>query len=230
MTGPTATFRLGYVPGVTPDKWVRTWRERRGEVALELTLAATDEVVARVRAGVLDAGLVRLPIDRGGLHAIGLYTETTVVVVPTDHVLTAVEEVRPADLSDDVVLRPQDDTLPWEGERPGRVAAADPATTADAVELVAAGIGLLVLPLSLARLHHRRDLTHRPLADAPASRVALTWPDAENTEDMETFIGVVRGRTVNSTRTPRREEGSGSSPSSTAAARRRPARRSARRR
>ena len=207
MTGPgPAPFRLGHVPGVTPDKWVRMWRERRPQVALDLALASTDEVVAQVRAGELAAGLVRVPIDRDGLHAIPLYTETTVVVVPRDHVLTAAEEAAVDDLADEIVLRPQDDTLAWPGERPGRRARADPGTTADAVELAAAGVGVLVLPLSLARLHHRRDLVHRPLTDAPQSRVVLTWPDAENSEDMEEFIGIVRGRTPHSSRTPRRED------------------------
>jgi len=207
VTGPgPAPFRLGHVPGVTPDKWVRMWRERRPQVALELALAPTDEVVAQVRAGELDAGLVRVPIDRDGLHAIPLYTETTVVVVPRDHVLTVAEEAALDDLADEIVLRPQDDTLAWPADLPGRRARADPDTTADAVELAAAGVGVLVLPLSLARLHHRRDLVHRPLTDAPQSGVVLTWPDAENSEDMEEFIGIVRGRTPQSSRTPRREE------------------------
>lgn len=234
MTGPgRAPFRLGHVPGVTPDKWARMWRERRPQVDLDLVLTTTDEVVARIRSGALDAGLVRLPIDRDGLHAIPLYTETTVVVVPRDHLVTAADEAGIDDLADEIVLRPQDDTLPWPDDRPGRPARSDPATTADAVELVAAGVGVLVLPLSLARLHHRRDLVHRPLADAPRSSVVLTWPDAENTEDMEEFIGIVRGRTTNSSRTPRREEtpapGRPRSPS-TGAARRGTARRGTRRR
>ena len=153
----------------------------------------------------MDAALVRLPIDRTGLHTIPLYTETTVAVVPKEHVITATEEATLADLADEIVLHPQDDTLPWPGDRPGRTAAHSPATTAEAIELVAAGVGLLVVPQSLARLHHRRDLTYRPLTDAPGSGVGLAWPDAENTELMEEFIGIVRGRTVNSSRTPRRD-------------------------
>lgn len=205
MTEPsdTAVFRLGYVPGVTPGKWARMWAERRPHVPLELVTATTDEAVALVRTGAVDAAVVRLPIDRTGLHAIPLYTETTVAVVPKDHLVTAAEEATVADLADEVVLRPQDDTLAWPGDRPGRAAAFAPATTAEAIELVAAGVGLLVVPQSLARLHHRRDLTYRPLADAPGSGVGLVWPDAENTELMEEFIGIVRGRTVNSSRTPR---------------------------
>lgn len=209
MTAPdeTTSFRLGYVPGATPGKWARTWAQRRPGVPLELVGAPTDEVVDGIRDGALDAGVVRLPIERAGLHAIPLYTETTVAVVPKDHVLTAVDEAGLDDLADEIVLRPRDDTLPWPGDVPGHAAAFDPPATAEAIELVAAGVGLLVLPQSLARLHHRRDLTYRPLSDAPQSSVVLTWPDAENTDLMEEFIGIVRGRTPNSSRTPRRHDG-----------------------
>jgi DNA-binding transcriptional LysR family regulator len=225
--GETASFRLGYVPGVTPGKWARIWAERRPDVPLELLGASTDEVVDQVRAGSMDAGVVRLPIERAGLHAIPLYTEVTVAVVPKDHVLTTVDEAGLEDLADEVVLRPRDDTLPWPGDRPGRAAAYVPPTTAEAIELVAAGVGLLVLPQSLARLHHRRDLTYRPVHDAPQSGVVLTWPDAENSELMEEFIGIVRGRTAHSSRTPRRQD----PPPAPARATKRPAgRRAARRR
>jgi DNA-binding transcriptional LysR family regulator len=201
--GDTAAFRLGYVPGVTPGKWARIWAERRPHVTLELVTATTGEALELIRTGAVDAAVLRLPIDRTGLHTIPLYTETTVAVVPKEHVVAATEEAAVADLADEVVLRPQDDTLAWPGDRPGRSAAITPATTAAAIELVAAGVGLLVIPKSLARLHHRRDLVYRPLTDAPGSGVALAWPDAENTELMEEFIGIVRGRTVNSSRTPR---------------------------
>jgi DNA-binding transcriptional LysR family regulator len=231
--GDTAYFRLGYVPGVTPGKWARIWAERRPHDPLELVPATTEEAVNLVRTGAVDAGVVRLPIDRTGLHAIPLYTETTVAVVPKEHLLTAVEEAGVEDLADEIVLRPQDDALDWPGDRPGRSAEFEPATTAESFELVAAGVGLLVVPQSLARLHHRRDLTYRPLTDAPGSGVVLTWPDAENSDLMEEFIGVVRGRTVNSSRTPRREgtPAPGTpAPAKKGAARRRPARRGPRRR
>ncbi|WP_020391279.1 LysR substrate-binding domain-containing protein [Kribbella catacumbae] len=199
MTAPS--FRLAYVPGVTPTKWVRIWNERLPRVALELIPVAAAEAADVVRAGGADAALLRLPIDRTGLNAIPLYTETTVVVVPKDHLVTAAEEVTAADLADDVVLRPLDDTLEWE-QLPGHPFAERPATTALAIELVAAGVGLLVVPQSLARLHHRKDLTYRPITDAPESRVVLSWPEGDPTDLMEQFIGIVRGRTVNSSRQP----------------------------
>ena len=196
----TASFRLAYVPGVTPAKWVRTWHERLPSVPLTLVRVAAATAADIVRRRDADAVLLRLPVDRTGLHAIPLYTEATVVVVPKDHFLAAAESLTAADLADDVVLHPLDDVLEWTEALPGKPALDRPATTEDAVELVAAGIGLLVVPQSLARLHHRKDLTYRPFPDAPASQVALSWLEEETGELTEQLIGIVRGRTVNSSR------------------------------
>ncbi|MFI9258068.1 LysR substrate-binding domain-containing protein [Streptomyces sioyaensis] len=201
MTGSDVppSFRLAYVPGVTPAKWVRIWQERLPGIPLTLVAVAAAEAADVLRDGGADAGFVRLPVDRTTFSAIPLYTETTVVVVPKDHLVAAADEVSAEDLADDIVLHPLDDTLDWE-TLPGRPANERPATTADAIELVAAGVGVLVVPQSLARLHHRRDLTYRPVTDAPESRVALSWPEDATTDLVEDFIGIVRGRTVNSTR------------------------------
>ncbi|MEE1788730.1 LysR substrate-binding domain-containing protein [Streptomyces sp. SP17BM10] len=194
------SFRLAYVPGVTPGKWARVWGERLPDVPLALLAVPAADGERLLREGDADAGLVRLPVDKDVLSAIPLYTETTVVVFPKEHWLAAAEDdVALADLADDVVFHPLDDTLGWT-DLPGRPAIERPATTGDAIELVAANVGVLLVPQSLARLHHRRDLTYRTVADAPQSQVALSWPQERTTDLVEEFIGIVRGRTVNSSR------------------------------
>ena len=192
-------FRLAYVPGVTPGKWAGVWAERVREVPLRLLQMPAAEVVPLLRTGDVDAAFLRRPGDREGLHVIPLYLETTVVVVPKDHVVAAVEEVELADLADEDVFEPLDDVLPWD-ERPGQPAFTRPESTAGAIELVASGAGVLLLPQSLARLHHRKDLTYRTVTDAPQSQIGLAWLDAETTDLMEELIGIVRGRTPNSSR------------------------------
>ena len=193
-----SAFRLGFTPGVNPAKWVAMWRERRAEPLQLVPLDVLDNG-AQVHSGAVHAALVRLPIDRTDLDAIALYDEVPVVIVPIDHLITAADEITLDDLADEVLLHPLDDLLEWE-QRPGTPARDRPATTADAVALVAAGIGVLVAPMSLARVHHRRDLTYRPVVDGPTSGIALVWTQYETTEQIEAFIGIVRGRTPNSSR------------------------------
>ncbi|MBE3010858.1 LysR family substrate-binding domain-containing protein [Microbispora sp. NEAU-D428] len=190
---------MAYVPGVTPAKWVNVWAERVPDVPLTLVPVPAAEVVKLLHDGGADAGFVRLPVDREGLSVIPLYVETTVVVVPKDHMVAAADEVTVADLADDEVLHPRDDTLEWTAQ-PGLPAFTRPDTTAEAIQLVAAGAGLLLVPQSLARLYHRKDLTYRPVVETPQSQVALAWPTKATTELVDDFIGIVRGRTVNSSR------------------------------
>ena len=199
MTVPAPTFRLLVVPGVTVDKWSRMWSERLPGVELQVVPAEVAQVVTLLSAEV-EAGLVRLPVDRDTFDAISLYTEVTVAVVPRDHLLTAADELTVADLADETLLRPLDEVLTWTGALAVPAVDDRPATTADAVELVAAGVGILVVPQSLARLHQRRDLTHRVITDAPTSSVALAWTRDRYTDLVEEMIGIVRGRTANSTR------------------------------
>ncbi len=68
--GRTPSFRLAYVPGVTPDKWVRIWNERLPDVPLSLTQVAPAEAGGVLLGGDADAGQVRLPVDRSVLSAI----------------------------------------------------------------------------------------------------------------------------------------------------------------
>ncbi|MGC5166924.1 LysR family substrate-binding domain-containing protein [Luteimicrobium sp. DT211] len=207
--GPGLTFRLGYVPGATPGKWARTWAERRPDLPLDLVPVPAGDAADLLRGGAVDAALIRLPAERDGLHVIALYEEAAVVVVPKEHLLAALEEsehVALADLADEVLLQPADDPLAWpDGGPPGVRPVEQPQTTGLAVELVAAGIGVLVVPQSLARLHHRKDLTYRLLDDAPSAPVALAWPVDATTDDVDDLVGIVRGRTANSSRGRRSE-------------------------
>jgi DNA-binding transcriptional LysR family regulator len=161
-------------------------------------VAAADAVDA-LRAGTIDAALLRPPADTSGVAVIPLYEETTVVVVPADHLLTAVDEVTVADLDGEPILIALDDVLAW-AAAPGAQVEHRPETTRDATELVAAGIGALIVPQSLARLHHRKDLVYRPITDAPTCPVALAVPEGPHQALVEEFIGIVRGRKPGSSR------------------------------
>lgn len=192
------TFRLGVVPGATPGKWVDAWKQRMPHVPVEIVPITVAEQRAAVQE--LDAALVRLPLADDSLHLITLYDEVPVVVASIESHLLAADELTIADLAGVLVMVPSDDPL-GPLDIPGAVAPRfAPLPVAEAIATVATGTGIVIVPMSLARLHHRKDVEHRPLADGPTSTVALAWRREHTTPDVETFIGIVRGRTSNSSR------------------------------
>lgn len=189
-------LRVAFVPGVTPDKWARSWRERPGRIRLELVPLEQSEAEQAVRAGQVDMALVRLPVDRTDLHQVRLYDEVPVVVVSKEHPVTAYDDVALTDLAGEQHIG---------GPPGGLVPTVDqldfPAMSArEAVEVAAAGTGVVVLPMSVARLHHRKDVVHRPVRDLEPTTVALIWPVERDDELTQAFVGVVRGRTPRSSR------------------------------
>jgi DNA-binding transcriptional LysR family regulator len=175
------SLRLDYVAGVSPAKWLRAWADRRPDLPLEAE--RVDEAVQcdRLRSGEADLAFVRLPVDETGLHRIALWEEVAVAVVPKDHPLAGADALELTDL---------------EGE-PRAPEHDDPAMT---LELVAAGTGWTILPHSLARLHARRDVVAIPVTDAAPTRIALVWRVERDDDDVQEFVGVVRGRTARSSR------------------------------
>ena len=193
-------FRLGAIPGATPGKWIDLWSERMPHNPLQLVPLTLADQAAALATGEVDAALVRTPVDADGLSVIPLYEERPVVVCAADSHLTAADELTLDDLAGEILLVPGDAV--FDIAVPGAVAPAfpPPADTAEAVETVAAGVGILLVPMSLARQHRRRDVTSRPLRDGPVSPVALAWPTEATTPLVDAFIGIVRGRTANSSR------------------------------
>jgi DNA-binding transcriptional LysR family regulator len=179
-----STFAVTFVEGVTLDKWRRRWRERVPDTALDLTLVTDERQVDGVREGTAAMAFVRdLPEgERAGLHHIPLYRETPVVVVGHEHPVAAYDEIPLDDLRDELLL--DDPEL----------------TNRLKVETVAAGTGIVILPMSVARANHRKDVVAVPVIGLPESQVGLVWQRDDEDPLVETFVGIVRGRTERSSR------------------------------
>ncbi|MBB3044720.1 LysR family substrate-binding domain-containing protein [Nocardioides soli] len=189
-------FRVGFVTGATPDKWARTWRTRYARDPLDLVPVVEEEQETRLRAGTLDMSIVRLPIDRDGLHCIPLYDELPVAVMGIEHLLTLAEDVTLADLADEQLVLPHRSGWTPDAEQ----LAWPPMSVADAVEVVASGTGVVIVPMSVARLHHRKDVTYRVVTDLEPTQVGLAWLMDNEDPWVQRFIGIVRGRTERSSR------------------------------
>ena len=112
------SLTVGYVPGATPARWARIWAERHPDAPLRLCAVSAAEAPDEVRAGNVDVALLRLPADTSALAVIRLYEETTVAVVPADHLLSAADEISSADLVAESTLLPLDDVVGW-ADAPG---------------------------------------------------------------------------------------------------------------
>ena len=190
-----SAFRVGFVTGATPDKWARAWRDRRRE-PLELVPLTEGEQEAAFRSGDVAMALVRLPIDRDGVHCIPLYDERPVAVMGHEHLLTLLDQVSLADLDEEQLVLPH-----RSGWTPSAAQLTWPAMSEkDAIETVAAGTGVAIVPMSVARLHHRKDVVQRPVADLDPTTIGLAWLVDNDDPWVQRFIGIVRGRTERSSR------------------------------
>ena len=179
-------LRVGNVPGVTVTKWRTIWADRFPRVRLEVLDVDQEHQRQVLTDGEVDLCFVRLPVDDDGLHLIRLYDELPVAWVSKDHLVAAVDEVSLADLADDTVLT---------------------VVTAHTIDLAAVGEAVLHVPQSIARSQSRRDFVYRPITDAPHTTIGLAWLMDNPNELIEEFIGIVRGRTENSSRTAQARAG-----------------------
>ncbi|RLY94474.1 hypothetical protein EAE32_04635 [Kocuria tytonicola] len=189
-------FTVGYVPGVMPGKWLGRWRDRQLTPLLRDELVPAGQWREVLQDGTVTACFVRLgwsPTDpnleelRATHHAVHLYDELQVAVLPTEDLLSVLDTLTTVQLREESTPQPH----------------ADIDDAAMGVELAAAGVGPVVLPMSVARLHARKDVTTRELTDAPTLPVVLVWPKSvdEATEDaVQRFVGIVRGRKESSGR------------------------------
>lgn len=179
-------LRVGFVPGVEPDRFARRWRTGPRPAPLELVPVAVSHQARALDSREVDMCFVRLPLPAdiaAHLHLVELWEERPAIVVGHEHVLSLLEEITDADLAEETEIPVQ-----------------HPDDAADRVAVAATGVGYARMPLSLARLHHRKDAVHRPHLDGSPTRIALAWPRDADDDMRQEFVGAVRGRTPRSSR------------------------------
>ncbi|TJY70201.1 LysR family transcriptional regulator [Arthrobacter sp. CAU 1506] len=175
---------------MTPGKWTRRWAERLPDVPLTAFQCGQDEQTAILRDGRADLSFVRIPVDREGLNVIPLYTELPVVVAPKEHEIALYDDEVPyQEIAAENFLDPEE----MGGAKTG-------------IEVVASGGGLMILPMSVARLYNRKDVVYRTVTDQPETQIGLAWLADRTDAAIEEFIGIVRGRTARSSRQPSVQE------------------------
>jgi DNA-binding transcriptional LysR family regulator len=154
---------------------LRAFREQSPDITLRLHELGTSEQLRRLEDGRLDVGFLRMPRERAGLRVETVLEEPVVVALPEAHPLAA----RPRLALDDLEGQPLvlltragapglRDALDHAIERLGgeeRIAQEVPGMQS-VVGLVAAGVGISLVPESLHELT-RRGVVYRPLEGDP---------------------------------------------------------------
>lgn len=188
-TDPEAgTLRLGVFPTLGPyllPHLVPHLRERFARLQLLLVEEKSDEIIARLRDGRLDAGLLALPLHDDRLQWQELFTEPFVLAVPEQHALAARDALSLHDLADERLLLLQEGhCLRDQALDVCRLAGASETTGFQATSLetlrqmVAAGVGVTLLPqLAVTPPVPASDnMRLIPFATEPPSRrIALVW-------------------------------------------------------
>jgi DNA-binding transcriptional LysR family regulator len=195
-----AILRVGFVTGSSPDKWAKRWRQRFSE-PLELHPVSESEQADGITTGVLDMVIARLPIslDSHAIFAVPLYEEQPVVVVSKDHWASLADELALRDLAEEQLLNDPRLVPQWSGKPENRKSWPQ-LPPREMVELAATGAGIYLCPASVARTFYRKDLAMVPLIDVPATSVRLCWLRTRDDDLCQRFVGVIKGRTANSSR------------------------------
>lgn len=181
---------LSFVTGTEPGKWFTRFRERTRHGGLEAI--DTDDALGELLAGNAALALTRLPDARidDRFHVVELYRETPGVAFPKDYFLAAADgAVRPEELTGEIIN--------WEPPASGEV---DAGAVRDALQIVAANVGVVIAPRPLLKVLSKKLVEHREYAGSPATHIALVWKQDNDSGAIQDFVGIARGRTVNSSR------------------------------
>jgi LysR family transcriptional regulator, hydrogen peroxide-inducible genes activator len=185
----SASLTVGIFPTLAPyllPHVVPEIRARFPHLELLLVEEKTEELLRRLRDGQLDAAVLAMPVEQGGLHEEELFDEDFILAVPDGHHLAELDGgADPSVLSGESVLLLEDGhclrdqalsvcRLAGAAERSGFRA-----TSLETLrQMVAAGVGVTLLPELAVRppVPLSRDITLVRFSDpAPRRRIAMYW-------------------------------------------------------
>lgn len=185
---------------------LRECRRRYPEIGLEVSESSAAEITEALAAGRLHGGLLRVPVAHPpGLRFEHLLDEPALLALPVDHPLLAGGGARPIAIHE---LRDEPLVLVRRPGAPGlyanllalcEAAGFEPRIAAEVermmsnLNLVAAGVGISVVPASM-RAAHPDAVVYCPLADGVRLDAPLTlaWREAESLPAVATFVALAR--------------------------------------
>jgi DNA-binding transcriptional LysR family regulator len=166
---------VAFAPGLHVSEAVRGFTLTHPDVEIELLHLPWWEQDAPLRDGRADVGYLRRPFDDTGLRAIPVGSDPKVACLPGSHKLARRPSLRLADLEGESII---------DGAK-RRVSSVE-----EKFELVVAGHGIAVVPLSVATSYSRPDLTYRPVIDAVPLETCLVVMADRQDQGVADFLTV----------------------------------------
>ena len=191
---------VGFGSGLSVSEAVRGYALAQPDVEVSLAHLAWYEQAEAVRDGRVDVALVRLPTGTPGLRVHLVGSEPRMVCLPPTHPLATRTSISAHDLESENVLDAQ---------------ARRTSTVEEKLELVAAGIGVAALPVSVTTSYARADVVTRPVPDLPPVPVSLVTARRPLAEHVRGFVDLALAELpgfIGSTAPTGRDEGSDRQP------------------
>lgn len=182
------TIRLGLIPTVAPyvlPTLLAGLDDRLPGLSLRVVEDQTERLLTGLREGSVDAALIALPAEAAGMTEIPLYDEDFVLALPSGHPLAGRKRVPPSALAELPLLLLDEghclrdqalDICRKAGVRAG-VANTRAASLATAVQCVAGGLGVTLIPQSAVPVETERsrlDLAYFA-TPRPGRRIGLVF-------------------------------------------------------
>ncbi len=202
--GVIGELALGYIGAASYNgiltRLLRQYRERAPEIHLRLTLMDLDQQIPEVSAGNLDAGIVRLPYPNMPENVVvrTLCEERMMIALPRDHPRARSNEpIALADLEDEAFVAthlPPNTGFSAAMHRACTTAGITPDIVhrspqfASIVSLVAAGLGVAVVPVSIGNVNIP-NVAYRPLSDVrETANISLVYQKHRESPALELFL------------------------------------------
>lgn len=183
-------FRLGVIPTVAPfllPHALPALRQRFPALRLFLREDLTGKLIASLKAGALDAALIALPYDTGGMDVAHVVDDALLAAIPANHPLLAHDRIDPAALQVEGLILLEDGhcmrehvlgACELDPPRAGDDGAFAATSLHTLVQMVGSGLGVSLLPAMAveAGLTENVPLGVRPLiAGSPGREIVVAW-------------------------------------------------------
>lgn len=195
--GKLGSLRVGFVGSATYDilpAVLRDFRQQYPDVQVHLSELSTPAQLEALRQNEIDVGVLRPPVPGDTLHTEIVSIDPCVLAVPKQHPLLELKEVTLAELKPYpfVLLSPKT----WPGLYTEILGLCHPIIQQEALEfqtvigLVAAGIGIAIVPRSAMNLHTQEVVYIEAIQQLPLVSMGITYRRSDQSVLVKAFCNI----------------------------------------